>query len=97
MTGGPFSHLSRKVKEGGNHSSFRKFTGVAKSPQIGKRCLQNLRSEGIFPRFHSENQIQDAAGSVMHNIAEGFDSGQDAENCKKDINAFITYLSRSAH
>jgi len=33
----------------------------------------------------------------MHNIAEGFDSGQDAENCKKDINAFITYLSRSAH
>jgi hypothetical protein len=63
-----------------------------KSRTSGKRCLQNL-----FPRFHSENQIQDAAGSMMHNIAERFDSGQDAENCKKDINAFITYLSRSAH
>lgn len=29
--------------------------------------------------FRLSNQIQGAAGSVMHNIAEGFDSGTNAE------------------
>jgi four helix bundle protein len=29
--------------------------------------------------FQLRNQIRDAAGSVMHNIAEGFDSGTRAE------------------
>ena len=95
--------------------------------------------QGAFSRdFTLKNQIRDAAGSVMHNIAEGFDSGYDnefirflrivrrsatevqselyialdmnyidnstfnriyekAENCKKDINAFITYLSNASH
>ena len=29
--------------------------------------------------FHLRGQIQDAAGSVMHNIAEGFDAGTNPE------------------
>ncbi len=29
--------------------------------------------------FHLKDQIQDAAGSVMHNIAEGFDAGTNPE------------------
>jgi len=29
--------------------------------------------------FHLSGQIQDAAGSVMHNIAEGFDAGTNPE------------------
>jgi len=37
------------------------------------------------------NQIQGAAGSVMHNIAEGFDAGTDAEFIR-----FLTYARRSA-
>lgn len=43
------------------------------------------------PRFSKDfrlsNQIQGAAGSVMHNIAEGFDSGTNAE--------FIRFLKMS--
>lgn len=37
--------------------------------------------------FRLSNQIQGAAGSVMHNIAEGFDSGTNAE--------FIRFLKMS--
>ena len=37
--------------------------------------------------FHLCSQIQDAAGSVMHNIAEGFDSGTNPE--------FIRFLKMS--
>lgn len=29
--------------------------------------------------FHLKGQIQDAAGSIMHNIAEGFDAGTNPE------------------
>jgi len=29
--------------------------------------------------FHLRDQIQDAAGSIMHNIAEGFDAGTNPE------------------
>ncbi len=37
--------------------------------------------------FRLRNQIQDAAGSVMHNIAEGFDAGTNPE--------FIRFLKMS--
>ena len=37
------------------------------------------------------NQIQDAAGSVMHNIAEGFDAGYD-----KEFIRFLRIARRSA-
>ena len=39
--------------------------------------LTNQRSLG--KDFQLRDQIRDAAGSVMHNIAEGFEAGSDAE------------------
>jgi len=41
--------------------------------------------------FHLSGQIQDAAGSVMHNIAEGFDSGTNPEFIR-----FLKIARRSA-
>ena len=41
--------------------------------------------------FHLRGQIQDAAGSVMHNIAEGFDAGTNPEFIR-----FLKILRRSA-
>jgi four helix bundle protein len=100
--------------------------------------VYRISSQGAFAKdFTLKIQIRDAAVGVMHNIAEGFDSGYDSEfirflriarrsatevqselyialdmnyidhaaferiylkadECKKDINAFITYLNKSA-
>ncbi len=41
--------------------------------------------------FHLREQIQDAAGSIMHNIAEGFDSGSNPEFVR-----FLKIARRSA-
>jgi four helix bundle protein len=47
---------------------------------------------GAFARdFGLRDQITRAAGSVMHNIAEGFDSDSDAEFAR-----FLGYAKRSA-
>jgi len=46
------------------------------------RQLANLIYDltGLFAKdFRLREQVRDAAGSVMHNIAEGFDSGTDLE------------------
>ena len=102
------------------------------------KAIYKISSQGEFARdFTLRDQVRRAAGSIMHNIAEGFDSGYDnefvrflrlarrsatevqselyialdmnyidnptferlyreANDCKKDINAFITYLTKSA-
>jgi four helix bundle protein len=42
--------------------------------------VYDLTNQPVFARdFKLCSQIQGAAGSVMHNIAEGFDSGTDPE------------------
>ena len=41
--------------------------------------------------FQLRNQIRDAAGSSMHNIAEGYDSGTTAESIR-----FLKFARRSA-
>jgi four helix bundle protein len=42
--------------------------------------VYDLTSQSDFASdFKLRNQIQDAAGSAMHNIAEGCDSGTDPE------------------
>jgi four helix bundle protein len=42
--------------------------------------IYDLTEHQTFAKdFHLKGQIQDAAGSVMHNIAEGFDAGTNPE------------------
>ncbi len=60
------------------------------------RVLANMvydaTEAGMFARdWGLRDQIREAAGSVMHNIAEGFDAGSDAEFVK-----FLKYARRSA-
>ena len=55
------------------------------------RLVYQMTSQGAFARdFGLRDQIQRAAGSVMHNIAEGFDGGSNAEFAK-----FLRYAQRS--
>jgi len=54
-----------------------------------KVCI--LTNKGTFARdFDLRRQIQSAAGSSMHNIAEGFDSDTNAEFLR-----FLRYAKRS--
>jgi four helix bundle protein len=56
------------------------------------KLVYEVTSSGAFARdFRLKDQIRDAAGSVMHNIAEGFDAGSDAEFIR-----FLRYSRRSA-
>ena len=56
------------------------------------KMVYEVTSSGTFARdFRLKDQIRDAAGSVMHNIAEGFDAGSDAEFIR-----FLRYSRRSA-
>jgi len=60
------------------------------------RVLANLvydaTEAGTFSRdFGLRDQIREATGSVMHNIAEGFEAGSDAEFIR-----FLKYARRSA-
>jgi four helix bundle protein len=55
------------------------------------RNVYSLASKEKFSRdFGLRDQIQRAAGSSMHNVAEGFDSGSNAEFVR-----FLRYAQRS--
>lgn len=54
--------------------------------------IYDLTERSIFAKdFQLRDQIQGAAGSVMHNIAEGFDSGSNPEFIR-----FLKLARRSA-
>ena len=54
--------------------------------------VYDLTEQGDFSKdFRLRDQIRGAAGSIMHNIAEGFDDGSDAEFIH-----FLKYARRSA-
>jgi four helix bundle protein len=56
------------------------------------KMVYNVTKDGTFSRdFRLRDQIRGAAGSVMHNIAEGFDAGSDVEFIR-----FLRYSRRSA-
>ena len=63
--------------------------------QVGReltRRVYEATSQGGFARdFGLKDQIQRASGSVIHNIAEGFDGGSNAEFIR-----FLRYSQRSA-
>jgi len=53
--------------------------------------VYDVTDQGAFARdFGLRDQIRRAAGSVMHNIAEGFDAGSNAEFVR-----FLQYAKRS--
>jgi four helix bundle protein len=59
--------------------------------RILTRNVYQCTSRASFAKdFGLRDQIQRAAGSVMHNIAEGFDSGSDSEFAR-----FLRYAQRS--
>lgn len=54
--------------------------------------IYDLTGDANFSKdFRLKSQIQDAAGSVMHNIAEGFDAGTNPEFIR-----FLKIARRSA-
>ena len=63
--------------------------------QIGRNLThlvyEETKSKEFAKDYGLKDQIQRAAGSVMHNIAEGFDGGSNAEFIK-----FLRYSQRSA-
>ena len=62
--------------------------------QLGRKlskAIYSVSRKGEFARDYGlRDQIQRASGSVMHNIAEGFDGGSNAEFIK-----FLRYSKRS--
>lgn len=56
------------------------------------KLVYEISNDGSFASdFGLRDQIRRAAGSVMHNIAEGFDAGSDSEFVR-----FLKYARRSA-
>lgn len=54
--------------------------------------VYDLTEKGNFVKdYRLRDQIQGAAGSIMHNIAEGFDDGSEVEFIR-----FLKYARRSA-
>ena len=62
-----------------------------KARQLANAVYELARRPAFAKDFQLRDQIRDAAGSVMHNIAEGFDSGTRAEFVR-----FLKIARRSA-
>ena len=62
-----------------------------KARQLANAVYDLTDQPGFARDFKLRDQIRDAAGSVMHNIAEGFDSGTDPEFIR-----FLKIARRSA-
>ena len=58
--------------------------------KLTKKVYHLTKNEGFSKDYGLKNQIRDAAGSSMHNIAEGFDSESNAEFIR-----FLRYAKRS--
>lgn len=62
-----------------------------KARQLANKVYELTRLPAFAKDFELRDQIRDAAGSVMHNIAEGFDAGTRAEFVR-----FLKMARRSA-
>ncbi len=63
-----------------------------KEARVLANLVYDVAEKGRFAKdFGLRDQICEAAGSVMHNIAEGFDAGTDSE-----FIPFLKYARRSA-
>ncbi|MBE0671733.1 MAG: four helix bundle protein [Anaerolineales bacterium] len=59
--------------------------------ELSNMVYDLTEQENFRKDFRLRDQIQGAAGSIMHNIAEGFDDGSDVEFIR-----FLKYARRSA-
>ncbi|MCB9422479.1 MAG: four helix bundle protein [Ardenticatenaceae bacterium] len=74
-----------KIERFEDLKSWQKARGLA-------NLIYDFSEDGGFAKdFELRNQIRSAAGSSMHNIAEGFDAGTDAEFVR-----FLKIARRSA-
>jgi four helix bundle protein len=71
--------------------SFEEIEGWKLARELTQSVYTLTRGERFCKDFGLVDQIRRASGSVMHNIAEGFDSGSDAEFMR-----FLGYSQRSA-
>lgn len=58
--------------------------------QLTQHIYQITLQKSFVTDFELKDQIRGAAGSIMHNIAEGFDAGSTAE-----FSRFLCYAQRS--
>ena len=58
--------------------------------ELTRNIYRSTKKPGFAKDFGLKNQIQEAAGSSMHNIAEGFDSETNPEFIR-----FLRYAKRS--
>lgn len=70
---------------------FEDIKGWQKARALANAVYTLTKTANFNRDFRLRDQIQGAAGSVMHNIAEGFDAGSDAE-----FTRFLRYARRSA-
>ena len=71
-------------------SRFEDIAAWQDARELTKNVYQCTSRMSFSRDFGLRDQIQRAAGSVMHNIAEGFDSGSDVEFVR-----FLRYAQRS--
>ena len=71
--------------------NFEDLNAWQKARELAGYVYSLTRKEKFSRDFGLRNQIQEAAGSVMHNIAEGFESGYDPEFAR-----FLKMARRSA-
>ncbi|MBS1249180.1 MAG: hypothetical protein MAG431_00753 [Chloroflexi bacterium] len=75
-------------------ATFKKFEDIRswQNARILSRMIYQVSNQGAFAKdYRLRDQIRGAAGSVMHNIAEGFGAGSDNEFIR-----FLGYARRSA-
>ena len=58
---------------------FEELQSWQKGRQLANQIYELTKHTGFAKDFRLRDQINDAAGSVMHNIAEGFDAGSNLE------------------
>ena len=69
---------------------FEDITGWQLGRELTKNIYSLVRNTGFSRDYGLKDQIQRASGSIMHNIAEGFDSGSNLEFVR-----FLGYAKRS--
>jgi four helix bundle protein len=74
-----------------NIERFEDIQGWQKARELTRRVYAATRGGEFARDYGLRDQIQRAAGSVMANIAEGFDAGSDVEFIR-----FLRYARRSA-